>query len=465
LHSALTTYRQVPCDTAILKVPDPMEAPQEIFRDRVRERDLDNFLVEELQASVTFRAWFLSRLPQQMVPPDDCEARLHKSPKRLQDSRQTDVRLGWFDATEALRACILIESKVTADFQPGQAESYAAEVAEYRAQLGQDFVHAVLVAPVAKMASLTGAKLFQATVTIEEIIQHLIDRRVRGIAEPELDTRLAVRTALLEALAGKKTSETWVPLTVATKRDFANSYIELARLIVPNLKVQISTDGPKALTRMFEGLPIQPDFPCKVRLKHEFGNGTGFKYANIQFNGLVKKEPQLRARPDLFNVQDLFVATSEKSLFVRLQTPALVPDGEQFEAQRQKVIQGLNAVSKLASWFELHQEQLSELLSDPKPTPIRDLPKAFESAMRALADRSDAECNYRSYPFLKMLAEKGGVETARGLLRGSPSEGFTKLWELGRPDLTVESLVLEEAWLALFSDREIKTAKRRLGLL
>ncbi len=40
-----------------------MNEPQQVFRDRVRERDLDNFLVEELRASNSFREWFLSHLP------------------------------------------------------------------------------------------------------------------------------------------------------------------------------------------------------------------------------------------------------------------------------------------------------------------------------------------------------------------------------------------------------------------
>lgn len=30
-----------------------------MFRDRVRERDLDHFLIEELHSSTQFREWFL----------------------------------------------------------------------------------------------------------------------------------------------------------------------------------------------------------------------------------------------------------------------------------------------------------------------------------------------------------------------------------------------------------------------
>ena len=66
---------------------------EELFRDRVRERDLDNFLVEELHASPDFRNWLVSRLDG-LDPPAGCEVRLQKSPARLQDARQTDVQIG-----------------------------------------------------------------------------------------------------------------------------------------------------------------------------------------------------------------------------------------------------------------------------------------------------------------------------------------------------------------------------------
>ena len=52
---------------------------EELFRDRVRERDLDNFLVEELHFSRGFRDWLLRRLDA-FDPHADCEVCLQKSP-------------------------------------------------------------------------------------------------------------------------------------------------------------------------------------------------------------------------------------------------------------------------------------------------------------------------------------------------------------------------------------------------
>jgi hypothetical protein len=202
------------------------------------------------------------------------------------------VRLGWF-ADEALLACVLIESKVTADFQPGQAEAYRDEVAALREQLGGHAACAVLIAPSAKMRALEGTAHFQAQITIEDMIEALRARRIGGVADTELDARLSVRIELLEALAGKRAVSEWQPVTVESKRDFAISYAELAKLIVPNLSVKPSSDGPKAITRFFEGLSTPSYFPCGVALKHEFGDGKGTKYANLQFSGQAEKYEQL----------------------------------------------------------------------------------------------------------------------------------------------------------------------------
>lgn len=87
----------------------------------------------------------------------------------------------------------------------------------------------------------------------------------------------------------------------------------------------------------------------------------------------------------------------------------------------------------------------------------------FNEAMMDIYHRAKSECRYTATYFLRMLHEHHGVETARILLAEErPQEGFTRLWECGRLDLTVECLVLNERFRGLFSDRERKTARRRL---
>jgi uncharacterized protein (DUF433 family) len=62
-----------------------------------------------------------------------------------------------------------------------------------------------------------------------------------------------------------------------------------------------------------------------------------------------------------------------------------------------------------------------------------------------------------------MVGERGGLETARVLLHSKDvSEGYTALWERGRLDLTVERLILNEKWHALFTNDERDIARKRL---
>ena len=70
---------------------------------------------------------------------------------------------------------------------------------------------------------------------------------------------------------------------------------------------------------------------------------------------------------------------------------------------------------------------------------------------------------YRPTRFLQMVERLGGAQAAKHLLSSeAPASGFERLWELGRMDLTVESLVLQEQWAHLFTEEELQEAERRL---
>jgi len=85
----------------------------EIFRERVRERDLHNFLVEEINASPEFLSWIEGRLGSRFAAPRALAVRLQKSPPGEADRRQTDVRIGWFDEGTEMRACGAVPFKCT----------------------------------------------------------------------------------------------------------------------------------------------------------------------------------------------------------------------------------------------------------------------------------------------------------------------------------------------------------------
>ena len=89
----------------------------------------------------------------------------------------------------------------------------------------------------------------------------------------------------------------------------------------------------------------------------------------------------------------------------------------------------------------------------------------FQAAMFKIYQRVKAEAHHNASVFFHMLNERGGVATAKALINApSPSDTYTKLWELNRLDLTVEAEVAEnEQWLNLFSGDKISRARERLA--
>lgn len=95
---------------------------------------------------------------------------------------------------------------------------------------------------------------------------------------------------------------------------------------------------------------------------------------------------------------------------------------------------------------------------------LSDRERHFEKAMRNIYLRAKKEVNYNATYFLHMLAEHGGVETARRLITTTtPSQGFTVLWERQRLDLTVEAHVVQSQFSELFTADEVEAAASRLA--
>jgi hypothetical protein len=94
---------------------------------------------------------------------------------------------------------------------------------------------------------------------------------------------------------------------------------------------------------------------------------------------------------------------------------------------------------------------------------IARLTQAFYDKLLESVMVSKNELNYNPTYFVRMLSEHGCIETAKQLILSKQySEGFTKLWELGRLDLTVEAIVLHDEFRALFSPEVILAAQKRL---
>lgn len=83
---------------------------------------------------------------------------------------------------------------------------------------------------------------------------------------------------------------------------------------------------------------------------------------------------------------------------------------------------------------------------------------------RLMAAASEAvTLGYRPTRFKQMLNTDGGFETVKRILAtGRPSEGFTKLLELGRIDLTCEAIIVESRWRLFFDDDLLDSSEKLL---
>jgi hypothetical protein len=106
----------------------------------------------------------------------------------------------------------------------------------------------------------------------------------------------------------------------------------------------------------------------------------------------------------------------------------------------------------------------ARVAADGHGAPAADLGREFHREMLNLYRRSQREVDYNPTLFVRMISEHGGVEAARRLVTSAtPSDGFTKLWESGRLDLTAEALVVQPRFSELFDETTIERARQRLA--
>jgi hypothetical protein len=93
-----------------------------------------------------------------------------------------------------------------------------------------------------------------------------------------------------------------------------------------------------------------------------------------------------------------------------------------------------------------------------------DVANRFDLAMYHIYQRAKSEADYNATLFLQMLYDRGGLATAKYLVSTRrPSEGYLRLYERQRLDLTVEAMIVENPeWHQLFTADELHAARRRL---
>ena len=92
----------------------------------------------------------------------------------------------------------------------------------------------------------------------------------------------------------------------------------------------------------------------------------------------------------------------------------------------------------------------------------------FENELKAKLLCAKKECKYNPTRFNQMLAQYGGVETAKrlianGITTGITSDGYTTLYLCGRLDLTMEHSVCKPEYRDLFTTEEVCYCNDLLG--
>ena len=96
-----------------------------------------------------------------------------------------------------------------------------------------------------------------------------------------------------------------------------------------------------------------------------------------------------------------------------------------------------------------------------------DLEYELHNEMLHMYKLAGKETGYWGRYFLRSVRNNGGLETARKIIakrNNSQNEqkGFQSLIEAGRPDLSLEALILNPKYATLFNEEELKEARRRL---
>jgi len=103
--------------------------------------------------------------------------------------------------------------------------------------------------------------------------------------------------------------------------------------------------------------------------------------------------------------------------------------------------------------------EISELQSNRENQFNEKVFEIYESAKRL--------CDYNATRFLQKIRRDGGINAAKAWLNPKyknqpPTDGFIKLMQNGRLDISLEALVLRSPWYSFFTPDEINDAKTRL---
>lgn len=299
----------------------------------VCERDVDLLLLEEFVASSEFIRWFFARVASSTIT---VEKLLSAKRSVTQLNGESDLEILLQDSTAGQNVYLLIENKVNAALQPRQAERYRERGQNYQQSGNCTSFYTILVAPERYFGSDTALKGFDARVTYEEIVSWF--RSQKQDAE-----RQRYKLRLLQAAIEKGTvGYQMVPDDPIT--NFWHRYWQLSQEQASVLNMQKPGSKPARSSRV----PFKPvGLPKDVTLVHDLNNDN----VALLFSNMGEKVNKLRELFKLEADNDMHFEKAYKSGCIRLKVPC-VNAAHDFDDQREKCIQGMNAAMRLLRLYE-----------------------------------------------------------------------------------------------------------------
>ena len=303
----------------------------------IYERDIDLLLVVELAATPLLCDWLVSRA----LGRDVSGVALKRVARGVPSSNgESDLRIE-VDLGQAETACLLVENKIAASFQPNQAARYAERARQERATRAWSVVVTVLLASRAYLGD--GSHGFDCTIAYEDLLDALKEALPSG-ARSQVVTGLVVS-------AIRKAREGYDRVVDGPVTSFWASYWDACCREFPDLRMP--TPGGRPSKSSFVRFSLPP-LPIEAQLIHKLTQGA----VDLQFSGCHAAVLQRHVGAALGD--GMRVLGRGKSAAVRLDVP-MCNAGRPFAEQVEAVRAGLTAAQQLAAWSTTHERVLLEL--------------------------------------------------------------------------------------------------------
>ncbi len=289
----------------------------------VRERDIDLLICAELHAGGPLRRRFAQIAD---AAPDDF---LGAWVSHAEDEGETDLVVGF--GAGSFEALLLVENKVSAEYQPDQPQRYRARANRFESTPPHPRVRCVLLAPDA-YSRRAGSDVFDAHLGYEALIEVLAGAE---------DTRSGfLSDALRRAMDGRPR---YVPDPDAAVTDLWRAIYEVATKEAPLLRMPPPGEKPKGSRFIYctpDGFaPIAGGTDIVIKNKGDAGP-TERTFVDLQFRNMRKGELEHATAGTLDG--DMFIETAGKSASIRIDVCPLdyqAPADPQLAAIRQAVEQ------------------------------------------------------------------------------------------------------------------------------